>query len=171
MDHVLTRVSSHPGFHLKPVGVKLAPYFDSSHFDKVVDILIKHPIKYVVCINTIGNALFVDSENECAMIAPREGLGGLGGGFVKPTALANVYKISRLLIEKGRSDIDVVGVGGIFTGKDAFEMILCGASAVQVKILPFFHIAIIDAHRFCHFFFSLSFKDWDVPLDRRTFML
>jgi dihydroorotate dehydrogenase (fumarate) len=30
------------------------------------------------------------------------------------------------------SDIDVVGVGGIQSGADAFEMILCGAVAVQV---------------------------------------
>ncbi len=38
----------------------------------------------------------------------------------------------KLFHEKGRSDIDIVGVGGIGTGKDAFELILCGASAVQV---------------------------------------
>lgn len=31
-----------------------------------------------------------------------------------------------------RKDIDVVGVGGVRTGRDVFEMILCGASAVQV---------------------------------------
>ena len=133
MDYVLSRVCSHPAFHSKVVGVKLAPYFDILHFEKAVDILAKYPIKFVVCINTIGNALFVDADNECAMIAPRDGLGGLGGGFVKPTALANVYKISKLLIAKSRGDIDVIGVGGVFSGKDAFEMILCGASAVQVK--------------------------------------
>lgn len=28
--------------------------------------------------------------------------------------------------------IDVVGVGGVSTGEDAFQLLLCGASAVQV---------------------------------------
>ena len=36
------------------------------------------------------------------------------------------------LKEYGREDIDIVGVGGIGNGKDAFEMILCGAKAVQL---------------------------------------
>lgn len=40
--------------------------------------------------------------------------------------------IYQLLQTYGRGDIDIVGVGGIFTGKDAFEMLLCGAKAVQV---------------------------------------
>ena len=30
------------------------------------------------------------------------------------------------------SSIDVVGVGGVQSGRDAFELILCGATAVQV---------------------------------------
>ena len=30
-----------------------------------------------------------------------------------------------------RRSIDIVGVGGVRTGTDAFELILCGASAVQ----------------------------------------
>lgn len=55
------------------------------------------------------------------------------GGFVKPIALANVRIISQMLEKYGRSNIDIVGVGGVYTGKDAFELILCGAKAVQVS--------------------------------------
>ena len=47
---------------------------------------------------------------------------------MKYTALANVKKMRDLL----DSSIDVIGVGGVETGADAFEMILCGAAAVQV---------------------------------------
>ena len=50
------------------------------------------------------------------------------GRAVKYTALANVKKMRELLDDS----IDVVGVGGVFTGEDAFEMILCGATAVQI---------------------------------------
>lgn len=132
MESVLRTVTQHPLFGEIPLGVKLAPYFDMSHFDKAADILAKYPVKFIVTINTIGNALFVDLENECACISPKGGFGGLSGGYVKPTALANVRMMSLKLAEKGRSDIDVIGVGGVFTGTDAFELILCGAKAVQV---------------------------------------
>jgi dihydroorotate dehydrogenase (fumarate) len=133
MEEVLSKVSKLQGISSKPLGIKLAPYFDFPHVVKVVEIILKYPvIRYIVSINTIGNALMVDVEKECALIMPKGGFGGLGGGFVKPTALANVRMLTEILRDKGRSDIDVVGVGGIRNGRDAFEMILCGAKAVQV---------------------------------------
>ena len=51
---------------------------------------------------------------------------------MKPIALSNVRMLYTLLRERGRGDIDIVGVGAVYSGKDAFELILCGASAVQV---------------------------------------
>ena len=132
MEKVLLAVCLHRSFDKKPLGVKLAPYFDAPHFEQAAILISKFPIKFIVCINTIGNALIVDSESECTAMAAKGGYGGLGGGFVKPTALANVHTMCRLLSEKKRGDIDVIGVGGICSGRDAFEMILCGAKAVQV---------------------------------------
>ena len=132
MDRVLAAVTSLPCAGNKPLGVKLAPYFDVPHFDLAAEILAKHPIRFVTTTNTIGNALFVDADNECSVIAPKGGLGGLGGGFIKHTALANVRLLSQKLAERGRADLSVVGVGGVSSGRDAFELILCGASAVQV---------------------------------------
>eukprot|EP01038_Epipyxis_sp_PR26KG_P003986 gene3986-5710_t len=132
MELVLRTVTTHPKFQRYPVGVKLAPYFDIPIFEKAASIIAKFPIKYVVSINTIGNALFIDADNECEAIAPKQGLGGLGGGFVKHTALANVRMMRQKLDALNRSDIDIVAVGGVHSGKDAFEFILCGAKAVQV---------------------------------------
>lgn len=54
------------------------------------------------------------------------------GGYLKPAALANVFMLHKKFKEYAREDIDIVGVGGIGSGKDAFEMILCGAKAVQL---------------------------------------
>jgi dihydroorotate dehydrogenase (fumarate) len=115
-----------------PLGVKLAPYFDSAHVKRVVEVLAKYPIRFVATCNSIPNGLFVDVEGECEGMAANHGLGGLGGGFVKHTALANVRLLSTALQEAGRHDVDVVGVGGVSTGEDAFAMILCGAKAVQI---------------------------------------
>jgi dihydroorotate dehydrogenase (fumarate) len=128
MDEVLHAVCSHRKFGVKPLGIKLAPYFDIPHFKQAADILNKYPIKFVVCTNTMGNGLVVDPETETSVIAPKGGFGGIAGGFIKYTALANVRQLSQLL----RPDIDVIGAGGVRTGVDAFELILCGAKAVQV---------------------------------------
>ena len=132
LDATLRRICDHPDFDLVPLGLKLAPYFDIPHFERVTEILVKYPIRFIVCTNTIGNALIINVEDESAAIVPKEGLGGLGGGFVKHTALANVRMFYKLLHQNGRADIDIIGVGGIASGKDAFEFILCGAKAVQV---------------------------------------
>lgn len=132
LDAALDKVCSLPLFGKIPLGVKLAPYFDIPHFQRVADILAKHPIRYIVCVNTIPNGLVVDFDNESEGIAPKQGLGGLAGGFIKHTALANVRTLYTLLRDRKREDIDIVGVGGVNSGKDAFELILCGARAVQI---------------------------------------
>ncbi len=109
LEAVLQAITSHPDAKKLPLGIKLAPYFDIPHFQKAAEILNKFPIHYVVCTNTMGNALVVDAESETAVIAPKGGFGGLAGGFIKHAALANVRSMSQLL----RPDIDVVGVGGV----------------------------------------------------------
>lgn len=44
---------------------------------------------------------------------------------MKHTALANVRMLYKCFAELNRPDIDVVGVGGVHSGRDAFELILC----------------------------------------------
>jgi dihydroorotate dehydrogenase (NAD+) catalytic subunit len=53
--------------------------------------------------------------------------GILSGPAVKPIAIRAVYLVSRAM-----PDIPILGVGGIAEAKDAVEMMLAGASAVQV---------------------------------------
>ena len=72
-------------------------------------------------------AVVVDTATESAIISPKGGFGGIGGGFTKPIALAKVAQLRQRL----DSNIDIVGVGGVETGADAFQLILCGAAAVQ----------------------------------------
>ena len=112
----------------KPWGVKLPPYFDFVHFEEMASILNSSKISFIVSINSIGNALFIDWETEKVVIKPKGGFGGLGGKYIKPTALANVRKFHELLNKK----IKIVGVGGIYSGIDAFEFILSGATLLQL---------------------------------------
>ena len=124
-DAVLTSVMKITN---KPLGVKLPPYFDFVHYEQVAKIFNKHQVRFVTCINSVGNTLFIDPHKECAVIKPKGGFGGLGGKYIKPVALANVRKFYELL----NKDIDIIGVGGIYNGTDVFEFILAGAKAVQV---------------------------------------
>lgn len=110
------------------LGVKLPPFFDPIHFDQIAAVLNKYPIKYANSINSLGNGFFVDPETDAPMIEPKGGFGGIGGGYAKPTALANV----RALHERLRDDIALIGTGGVQTGRDVYDLILCGASMVQV---------------------------------------
>lgn len=112
----------------KPVGIKLPPYFDFVHYEQIADVLRRYPIKFVTCINSVGNGLVIDPETESPAIKPKGGFGGIGGRLIKNIALANVRKFYLLLGDS----IQVIGVGGISTGIDVFEFILAGASCVQI---------------------------------------
>lgn len=112
----------------KPLGIKLPPYFDFAHFDKMADILNQFPLTYVNAINSVGNGLYIDTEQEAVVIKPKEGFGGIGGEYIKPTALANV----RAFYTRLKPEIQIIGTGGIRTGQDAFEHLLCGASMLQI---------------------------------------
>jgi dihydroorotate dehydrogenase (fumarate) len=127
-DETLRKVFEISGSHLN-VGVKLPPYFDPIHFEHAADVLRRfEKIRWVTCINSIGNGLIIDPITESTLIRPKKGLGGLGGSIVKATALANVYMFRELLPQR----VDIIGCGGIVRGVDAFEHILCGAKSLQL---------------------------------------
>lgn len=111
-----------------PMGVKLPPYFDPAHHQVMAEVIRRTNVDFLSLINSVGNALVVDSEQESVVIKPKGGFGGLGGAIIKPVALANVRAFWKHL--EGR--VPIIGTGGIVRGIDAFEHFLCGASAVQV---------------------------------------
>lgn len=113
-------------YFTKPLGIKLPPYFDIVHFDQAAEIFNQFPLAFVNCVNSIGNGLYIDDES--VVIRPKNGFGGIGGKYIKPTALANVHAFYQRL----KPEIQIIGTGGVLTGRDAFEHILCGASMVQV---------------------------------------
>lgn len=115
-------------FFTKPLGIKLPPYFDLAHFDRMAAIINQYPLAYVNCINSIGNGLFIDEQTDTVVIKPKTGFGGIGGQYVKPTALANVWAFHQRL----KPSIAIIGTGGVMTGRDVYDLMLCGASLVQV---------------------------------------
>jgi dihydroorotate dehydrogenase (NAD+) catalytic subunit len=59
------------------------------------------------------------------------GFGGLSGPAIKPIALRMVYQASQAV------KIPVIGLGGVASGEDVAEFLLCGAAAVQVGTATF----------------------------------
>jgi dihydroorotate dehydrogenase (fumarate) len=111
-----------------PMGVKLPPYFDPAHQDKMARVLERTRVDFLSLINSVGNGLVVDAEAETVVIKPKGGFGGLGGAIIKPVALANV----RAFWKRFEGRLPIIGVGGVMNGVDVFEHLLCGASAVQI---------------------------------------
>lgn len=127
-DEVLRRVAECTD--TIPLGVKLPPYLDLAHHDRIAEVLgaYKSVIRWVTAINSVGNCLALDVGDLCPFLRPKHGLGGFGGGPIKPIALANVWNLRQRL----PSSIDVIGCGGVTCGRDVFEHLLAGATAVQV---------------------------------------
>jgi dihydroorotate dehydrogenase (NAD+) catalytic subunit len=59
------------------------------------------------------------------------GLGGYSGPALKPIALAAVYACRRA------TELPIVGMGGVWNGRDALELIAAGASAVALGTVLF----------------------------------
>jgi dihydroorotate dehydrogenase (NAD+) catalytic subunit len=104
-----------------PVFVKLSPNVDDI-------VVIARAVERaqgdgVVAINTI-KAMAINPELAMPVLANTTG--GLSGPAVKSIGLRCVYEI------RTKTDLPVIGVGGITSGRDAVEYIMAGASAVQI---------------------------------------
>jgi len=60
-------------------------------------------------------------------------MGGLSGPAVKPIIVRMIYQVRQV------TALPIIGCGGVMNGEDAIEMILAGATAVQVGTASFIH--------------------------------
>ncbi|WP_019154781.1 dihydroorotate dehydrogenase [Robertmurraya massiliosenegalensis] len=58
-------------------------------------------------------------------------MGGLSGPAIKPVIIRMIYQVAQVV------KIPIIGCGGVSSGEDAIEMMLAGASAVQVGTSSF----------------------------------
>jgi dihydroorotate dehydrogenase (NAD+) catalytic subunit len=104
-----------------PVWVKLTP--NVSNIKDIGKAAQAGGADAVVAINTI-RAMAIDIHCGYPILGNRSG--GLSGPAVKPVAVKCVYDLYEAL------DIPIIGVGGISKWEDMIEMMMAGASAVQI---------------------------------------
>ncbi|MBX6389070.1 MAG: dihydroorotate dehydrogenase, partial [Frankia sp.] len=121
-----------------PYGVKISPFSDPEALAGLADVLAKQGgapggggPRYVVAVNTFPNALAYDTDGRRPAIDVE--LAGMAGPALRPIALGQVRQLRRLL----PAEIDIVGAGGITTGRDVADFLRSGASAVQLATAYF----------------------------------
>ena len=105
-----------------PVIVKLSP--EASDLPSVAAAVAGAGADVISMINTI-RGMSIDVETR----RPRLGavMGGLSGPAIRPLAVRLIYEV-----HKAVPSIPIIGIGGVTCLRDALELMLAGASAVQV---------------------------------------
>ena len=105
-----------------PLALKISPDINDNEVSNIIEILIKYKINGVVLSNT------TDKNREKLLDFKKKEAGGLSGQPIKDISTKLVRKFYKDL----KKDITIVGVGGVDSGKSAFEKISAGADAIQL---------------------------------------
>ena len=77
-------------------------------------------------INTVGPGMAIDLRSRMPILANK--VGGLSGPAIKPISvrcIADVYRATE-------GKLPIIGTGGVYTGEDALELMLAGASLIGI---------------------------------------
>ena len=106
----------------RPRWAKLSP--NTPELVEVAAAAVRAGAEAVVLTNTLSG-LVIDIEKRRPALGGQRG--GVSGAALHPVAVRAVYDVHAEL-----PAVPIVGVGGVATGADAVEMLMAGASAVQV---------------------------------------
>ena len=105
----------------KPVYIKLSP--NVTDVVSIAKACEEAGADGISMINTLLG-MRVDLRTKKPVVANK--MGGFSGSAILPVALRMVYQVYEAV------NIPIIGMGGVTTAEDVIEMMLCGASAVQV---------------------------------------
>ena len=105
-----------------PIAIKISPDIDENEISKIVELVSSHKIQCIIVSNTTDN-----NRDNLSDIKKHE-TGGLSGQPLKDISTNLIKKFYR----ETKGKIKIIGVGGVDSGKSAFEKITAGADAVQL---------------------------------------
>tara|TARA_B100000029_G_scaffold212866_1_gene210892 strand:- start:1383 stop:2432 length:1050 start_codon:yes stop_codon:yes gene_type:complete len=102
--------------------LKISPDLEDSYIPGIIELILSHNIDGIILTNT------TDRNREDLLDEKKNEIGGLSG---KPLRNLSTEFIKKFYVElKGK--IPIIGVGGVDSGKSAFDKFAAGASAVQL---------------------------------------
>jgi dihydroorotate dehydrogenase (NAD+) catalytic subunit len=111
----------------RPTWAKLSP-----NTDRLVDVAVAVAAAGAEAVTLINTVLGLVIDPRTRRPALGNGGGGVSGRAIHPIAVRAVHDVHEAL-----PDLPIVGVGGVASGWDAAELMLAGASAVQVGTATF----------------------------------
>ena len=105
-----------------PLLLKISPDIKNSHIPEIADAAIKNNISAIILTNTTNGF----KDNLISVLKKEEG--GLSGDPLKQISTNMIKKFYKELNNK----IPIIGVGGVNSGKTAYEKIIAGASLLQL---------------------------------------
>ncbi len=106
----------------KPLVVKLSPDINDEDISRIIELIFKYKIDGIIVSNT------TDGNRENLHDVQRFEKGGLSGNPLKDLSTELIKKF----YSETKGKIQIIGVGGVNSGKAAFEKISAGANAVQL---------------------------------------
>ncbi len=106
----------------QPIALKLSPDINDSEISPIIELIKKHNIQGIVVSNTTNN------NRDNLLDSKKTEVGGLSGLPLKDISTQLIKKFYK----ETKGEIQIIGVGGVDSGKSAFEKIISGAVAVQL---------------------------------------
>jgi dihydroorotate dehydrogenase (NAD+) catalytic subunit len=110
-----------------PIFAKLSP--DVTDIVSIASEVVAAGANGLALINTILG-MVIDTNTMFPKLSQKTG--GLSGPAIRPVAVRAIYQVHSAM-----PDVPIIGMGGVATGRDAFELVLAGASAVSVGTATF----------------------------------
>jgi dihydroorotate dehydrogenase (NAD+) catalytic subunit len=110
-----------------PILAKLTP--DVTNIAQIAGSVINAGADGIAMINTVLG-MVINTETMKPHLGGRTG--GLSGPAIRPIAVRAIYQVREAF-----PNVSILGMGGVASGKDAFEMLLAGASGVSVGTASF----------------------------------
>ena len=105
-----------------PIAVKISPDIDENQINLISEILLENQIKMIIVSNTSES-----SRNDLKDIQKHQ-KGGLSGKPIEIKSNILINKFYKILNGK----IKIIGVGGVDSGKAAYDKFLAGADLIQL---------------------------------------
>ena len=128
LDALLTAINTHiRPITAKPIYVKLAADMSVEEIDTIVDACVEHKMEGVVCTNLAKPKY--NTEHRPEEYPTTKGLLPAGKGAMSGLPLQRIStNVVRHVYRRTRGKLTIIGVGGIFNARDAYEKITSGAS-------------------------------------------